>query len=318
MNFEEFKAVYQKKKVVEVGNTAPKQPLLSICVQTYQHKKFIRNCIDGILLQKVNFDIEILIGEDNSDDGTREICLEYAKKYPDKIRLFLHNRKNQIKVSEEPTSNFNAFYNFFSVRGKYIAFCEGDDYWTDPLKSQKQVDFLENNPDYVFSYHKYEIIDQDGKNLKDPTEIRQPKRDINATELLAGEYHPLLLSICYRNILKEIPREITEVINVDTFLLSLLGNYGGAKFQIEIQPAKYRKHPRGIWSSRIKKNKYLSKIKTLEKLSSFYLRKKKLNLHKLYKNKKINIYKMLIIYNLKKGDFNQAFHWFLKLFKTFN
>ena len=72
----------------------------------------------------------------------REICIEYAQKYPEKIRLFLHHPSNKIKVLDIITGNFNGFYNFYNTRGNYIAFCEGDDYWTDPLKLQKQVDYL--------------------------------------------------------------------------------------------------------------------------------------------------------------------------------
>lgn len=130
------------------GNT-PEKPLVSVAVQTYQHAYFIQDCLEGILRQKTNFDFEILIGEDESTDGTREICIEYAERYPDKIRLILHDSEALSPDIKLSPLQINAFYNLFSAKGKYIAFCEGDDYWTDPFKLQKQVDFLEANQQYI-------------------------------------------------------------------------------------------------------------------------------------------------------------------------
>jgi len=139
MDFIGFKNKYEVKKVVENNNSAPTKPIISVCVQTYNHSNYIRHCLNSILEQQTNFDFEILLGEDASTDGTREICIEYAEQYPDKIRLFLHHRENNIKIGDQPTGRFNFLYNLFSAKGKYIALCEGDDYWTDPFKLQKKV-----------------------------------------------------------------------------------------------------------------------------------------------------------------------------------
>ncbi len=139
MDFKEFKKIYEKKSVEEFNNSSHPNPLVSICVQTYQHENFIVDCLNSILNQQTNFPFEILLGEDNSKDGTRKICLEFSKKFPDKIRFFPHHRENQIRILDEPTSNFNAFYNFFSSRGKYIAFCEVYDFLTFPQIFQKHI-----------------------------------------------------------------------------------------------------------------------------------------------------------------------------------
>ncbi|MDJ0645027.1 MAG: glycosyltransferase [Flavobacteriaceae bacterium] len=160
---ERFLKKYQKEPVEEVENTVSKTPMVSVLVQTYNQEKFIANCLDGILMQKTNFDIEIMVGEDGSSDNTREICLKYAKQYPDKVRLFLHSRANNIRVYGKPTSQFNFKYNTFNSRGKYVAICEGDDYWTDDMKLQKQVDFLESNPDYGLIYSNVNLVDEFGK-----------------------------------------------------------------------------------------------------------------------------------------------------------
>lgn len=130
------------------------QPLVSVTVATYQHANYIKECLDGILMQEVTFPYEIILGEDGSADGTQEICKEYAEKYPDKIRLFIRDRKlSQYTGEDGKVTRFNGIWNRMSARGKYIAWCEGDDYWIDPLKLQKQVDFLEKNNEFgmVFS-----------------------------------------------------------------------------------------------------------------------------------------------------------------------
>lgn len=138
------------------GNNKPVNqivPLVSVTVATYQHANYIKECLDGILMQKTDFPYEIILGEDGSTDGTQQICQEYAEKYPDKIRLFIRDRQlSQYKGHDGKIIRFNGIWNRMSSRGKYIAWCEGDDYWIDPYKLQKQVDFLETHPDYGLVY----------------------------------------------------------------------------------------------------------------------------------------------------------------------
>ena len=125
-----------------------KAPLVSVNIITYNHEPYIAQAIEGALMQKTNFPYEVLIGEDDSSDGTREICKEYAARYPAKIRLFLNDRKNVIYINGRPTGRWNFVNLLRNARGQYMAICEGDDYWIDPYKLQKQVDFLEKNKDY--------------------------------------------------------------------------------------------------------------------------------------------------------------------------
>lgn len=127
--------------------------MVSVCVHTFQHKNFITSCIEGILSQQTSFPFELLIGDDSSADGTREICLDYAKRYPGKIRLFLHHRENNIRINGSPSGRYNFIYNLNAARGKYIAICEGDDSWTDPRKLQKQVDILEADDSVSLVFH---------------------------------------------------------------------------------------------------------------------------------------------------------------------
>lgn len=155
----DIQKIYNERFLLEQeygGNDRPVhriQPLVSVSVITYQHRDFIKDCLEGILMQQTSFPFEIIIGEDESTDGTREICLDYANRYPDKIRLFLRDRKTSqlFDGNGKYICRFNGKWNRESARGRYIALCEGDDYWTDPLKLQKQVDFLEENPAYILT-----------------------------------------------------------------------------------------------------------------------------------------------------------------------
>ena len=120
------------------------QPLVSICCITYNHASYIRQCLDGFLMQKVTFPIEIIINDDCSTDGTTDIIRDYEAKYPNLIKPIYHTENEYSKG----TRGMFATYCFPKAKGKYIAMCEGDDYWCDPLKLQMQVDFMESNPDY--------------------------------------------------------------------------------------------------------------------------------------------------------------------------
>jgi len=107
--------------------------------------------------QETDFPFEVLLGEDESTDGTREICTEYAGRYPGIVRLFLHRRQNNIIIDGVPTGRFNFVHNLLSARGKYVAVCEGDDFWTDRHKLKKQVAFMERNPEYSLCYHAFDV-----------------------------------------------------------------------------------------------------------------------------------------------------------------
>src|SRR5690554_6846745 len=157
------------------------KPIVSVCVQTYNHEKYIKECLEGILMQQTTFPFEIILGEDESSDGTREICKAYAEKYPDIIRLFLRSRKDVIYVNKRPTGRFNLLENLKVTKGKYVAICEGDDYWTDPLKLQKQVDFLEGNSEYSMCFHNAKFLYQ-GEN-----HLNRPFRDIETREYSGQE-----------------------------------------------------------------------------------------------------------------------------------
>lgn len=119
---------------------------------TYNHEKYIAQAIESALMQDTNFDYEIVIGEDCSTDRTREIVTGLQKKYPSKFRLLLHEKNLGMIPNFVQTLN--------ACSGEYIAILEGDDYWTDPLKLQRQVDFLEANPEYGMVHSDYDILNE--------------------------------------------------------------------------------------------------------------------------------------------------------------
>src|SRR3972149_8846841 len=128
------------------------KPLVSVCCITYNHEAYIRNSIEGFLMQITTFPIEIIIHDDASIDNTSDIIREYEIKYPEIIKA-IYQTENQWSKGIKPSPT----YVWPRARGKYIALCEGDDYWTDPHKLQKQVDFMENHQEYSLCSHRYSI-----------------------------------------------------------------------------------------------------------------------------------------------------------------
>ncbi|MEZ3590604.1 MAG: glycosyltransferase [Muribaculaceae bacterium] len=132
---------------------------------TYNHEPYIRDCLEGFIIQKTNFPFVAIVHDDASTDGTAAIVREYAEKYPDIIKPIF---ETENQYSKHDGSLDRIMNNACSETGaKYIALCEGDDYWTDPLKLQKQVDFMEANPEYGLVYTDYNIKDEtSGENIQ--------------------------------------------------------------------------------------------------------------------------------------------------------
>ena len=123
LDFESFCRKYQKALVEKYPNRvleAVPEPVVAVQVSTYQHADFIRDCLEGILMQETDFPVEILIGEDESSDGTREICKEYADRHPDTIRLFLHRREDSVKIHGRPTGKFQSVYTRFMRQSSFM------------------------------------------------------------------------------------------------------------------------------------------------------------------------------------------------------
>ena len=181
-------------------------PLVTVTVTTYQHADYIKECLDGILMQKTNFPFEVIVGEDGSVDGTQEICKEYAERYPDKIRLFIRDRKLSQYVDENgKVTRFNGIWNRMSARGKYIAWCEGDDYWIDPSKLQKQVDFLESHPECSMCFHNAKVISYNGKGEDLYNHLRE--KEYTANDIVRKWSVPTASVVYRRKYLSDMPSD---------------------------------------------------------------------------------------------------------------
>lgn len=218
------------------------QPIVSICSATYNHENFISEAIDSFLMQKTDFPFEIIIRDDCSTDKTAEIIQQYTDKYPNIIKP-IYERENQYVKGQRPLPIMHK-----KAIGKYIAMCEGDDYWIDPLKLQKQVDFLETHKSYSISYHDANVIDIKGEII---SKSYGPKiRDFSTDEMLSGDAIILTGTAMFRNVgLSIYPKIFDTVVNGDMARWHMLGLHGSGKFQKNIDNSCYRIHSGGVWSS---------------------------------------------------------------------
>ena len=268
MDFTSFKNQFENVPVVENDNLVTNKPLVSICVQTYQHVDFISECLDSILKQQTDFPFEIILGEDESTDGTGLICEGYANKFSDKIRFFSHKRKNNILIKGKPSGRFNMMYNLYSSNGKYIALCEGDDYWTDPLKLQKQVDFLESHSSYSGSFHDTLTINQsEEKPIFKPWRVYD-KNIFNLEDTISNVALFHTSSFVFRKSFLEIPEWFTKVQSADMALFSIISNKGPL-YRIDESMSVYRKNEGGITNTITLKSYHSNRIKLFKYLKSY-------------------------------------------------
>lgn len=238
------------------------QPLVSIASITYNHEQYIAQAIESWLMQNVNFPIEIVIGDDCSADNTPLIIKEFQKKHPELIRIISTERN----VGMMP----NFIRTLEACKGKYIALCEGDDYWTDPNKLQVQVDFLKTNPDFVMSYHDTTVVDDDGDLIQNSALRNEYKKDYSKTELIHGN-HTVTCSRVFKNVPIKFNKKIIKIPGADVALSSLLGDYGKGKYHEELAgAASYRVHENGIYSGKEKFYKMWHYFKTRYFLGKYY------------------------------------------------
>ncbi|WP_394994413.1 glycosyltransferase [Emticicia sp.] len=177
-------------------------PKVSVCVPTYNHEKYIRQTLDGALMQQTDFVFEIVIGDDASTDNNQRIIQEYVDKYPNIFRAFLHEENQGPREPKEFGGRNNVLGLLKACKGDYVALCEGDDYWTDPLKLQKQVDFMETNLDYSICHHNMNVIYEDGSPEHFFNESNQ-KTKSSIVDILEDRWFIATAATLYRNIFRE-------------------------------------------------------------------------------------------------------------------
>lgn len=217
--------------------------MVSVCMITYNQQAYIRDAIKGVLKQQSKFPIEFLISNDKSTDSTSEIIKSCTKDLPSNISLKFYDHDDNLGMIP------NFVFALQHCKGKYIALCEGDDYWIDPLKLQKQVDFLEANQKYNICFHKVKILEGE-KFKQDPVESRYEaikKIPVTQEDLLEQGNFMHTPSVIFRNQIKEFPFEFYHS-TVGDYFLHLINSKNGYIHRIDEVMAVYRKGV-GVYSS---------------------------------------------------------------------
>jgi glycosyltransferase involved in cell wall biosynthesis len=201
---------------------------VSVCMITYNHEPFIAQAIESVLMQRTSFPYELVIGEDCSTDGTREIVRQYAEKHPDIIRPLFREQ------------NLGMHRNFVDTlahcRGEYVALLEGDDYWTDPYKLQKQAEFLDEHPEYVLVGCNALIIRED-EGFR-TLHVRDPNRlmsfDFGTRDMILGVFCHTSTVMFRNGLLKGLPEAYYREISADRMLFVLLSQYGKCRYMNDV------------------------------------------------------------------------------------
>ncbi len=217
-------------------------PVVSICCITYQHKNFIRDALEGFLMQETTFPVEILIHDDASTDGTADTVGEYEAKYPRLIRMVLQ-KENQRSQGNRPLKILAPL-----AHGEFIALCEGDDYWTDSRKLETQIAFLTSRPHISSCFHQTQYVDAE-KNIIRRRIFNRPEAEFDLldciTKLKKGY---ATCSMAFRKNALVNPKPWFIADNNDMFLELQLAYSGKIAF-INKNMGAYRRHGAGIWSS---------------------------------------------------------------------
>jgi glycosyltransferase involved in cell wall biosynthesis len=215
--------------------------MVSVCMLAYNLDKYVAQAIESVLMQKTNFRIKLVIGEDNSTDNTRQICLKYKKLYPNLIKLNLNNHNIGMQR--------NFINTIKSCEGKYLAILDADDYWTDEYKLQKQIDFLEANPDYIVCFHNSEIVDDNTGKIIGKCFNKQIKDTYTHKDILYNSIQPTLTTVFRNHLVTEFPEWFYHTFATDMSFFILLSKYGKSKYIDEVM-STYRVHLGGTYSSK--------------------------------------------------------------------
>jgi len=227
---------------------------------TFNHAKYLNYAIEGILMQKIDFQLELIIADDASPDASEDIVKSYISNCPNGKLIKYFRQERNIGMME------NFIMALKECKGKYIAMCEGDDYWTDPYKLQKQVDYLEANPDFVICYHPVKVLFPDGHIEEDYLVkgiIDKSESNIYDLAVLGNYIHTP--SVVFRNVLDHYPISMKNTPVGDFFLLILLAQYGRIKKMNDCM-AVYR-FGVGVFSSKSENDRVILFMKTLDILS---------------------------------------------------
>ena len=275
--------------------------VVSVCVTAYKHGKYIAQALDSVLMQKVDFKYEVVVGEDCSTDNTREILLAYQEQYPDTLKLLLYD--------ENMGGKKNLITTLKNSRGKYIAMLDGDDYWIDSKKLQIQIDLMEKNPDCYMSFHPAKEVIGHEISSRIFAEHSAENKIFTASEVIVGrgEFCPTASTVFRRKGVIMLP-ELKLFLDapVGDYFMQIFGSlHGGALFINKVMSI-YRKGISESWTSSMtdvsKREEFTRRmIKTLDELD-IYLNQK---YHNEIKQVKSHYYFKMSLYYLRSNMFTE-------------
>jgi len=219
---------------------------LSVRLLAYNHAPYIAQAIEGILMQRVNFDYEIVIGEDESNDGTREIVADYARRYPELIRVHWRSRADAMHIDGKISGRFNFIETLRDCRGEYIAMLDGDDQWTDPTKLQTQVDFLEQHPHYSLSFHSVTVrFEEEGREIEGYVH-QEDTYDVE--DVISMTCSLPTCSVVFRRGTPIIPEWLDQRFPMGDLPLHVYNALRGPVGYVNKVMGLYRVHQGGIWT----------------------------------------------------------------------
>lgn len=249
----------KKKKISEKHNKKVSKDLVHVWMVTYNHERFIGKAIESVLKQKTDFKYKLIIGEDCSTDNTRKIVEFYAASHPNIIEANFNEKnigvaKNSIKIYKKCTA-------------KYVALLEGDDYWIDNSKLQRQVDYLETHPRLSMCFTDSYVIDEKDNIIKEHRVGPAYRRQITQKDILSG-FCPPANTVLFRNdYLKEILKNLPNIFNGDYYISALMTNYGFAGY-INFISAAYRMHGNGLWAKKNRSYLDMNFVKVAKELEN--------------------------------------------------
>ena len=238
-------------------------PKISVVTITYGHENFIEQTLDGVFMQDYKGEIEFIISNDHSPDATDRVIKDYLSVKEIPINFTIKYTQHEVNKGMMP----NFIWALEQASGKYIALCEGDDYWTDPLKLQKQVEFLETNQEYVLTFHPVQILNTDGVLVEDFI-TKVPENYEYQETLASGNNYIHTPSVLFRNIITSFPPEFMLSPIGDYFLYMILTNHGKIKIMNDTM-AVYRQGV-GVWSDLQLPERLLNTMFCIKLISSHF------------------------------------------------
>lgn len=279
---------------------------LTVLVITYNHAGFIETAIDSVLTQETDFDYEVIISEDYSTDGTREIVERLAESHPDRIRLFLSDRNlNDNTVVRRGLE---------AARGRYVALLDGDDFWTSSDKLQKQVDFLEANPDCSSCFHNVNVVYEGGASadhlfhqdhMVEGLTAPKPKPKSTLVDIVRSNFISTCSVVFRADVASRLPPWFDDLAAGDWILHVVSAQHGDIAYLDEVM-GTYRVHPGGFWTMSQSKFLHLSDVEEVARTYSAFNHYLAFSFDREISEEIANLYEYTAIRSYRRGEHRTA------------